>query len=109
MPQLNIYLGNEDSLKVRLDQAAGKLGTTPNGLARQVLDEFLDTYVGVVLDAESIKRQAFLGIHDRLKRRADVMGDARFASSDEIEYRRLEPSRIMPSKRRGTIAARRQG
>jgi hypothetical protein len=70
MPQLNIYLPPSDPLKVRLDEAATRLQTTPNTLARLVVDEFLETYVSVAAEADTLKRRTFHEVHERLRSRA---------------------------------------
>jgi hypothetical protein len=107
MSQLNIYLPPSDSLKARLDQAATSLETTPNTLARLVVDEFLETYVAVAAEAEAIKRRSFQDIHERLKSRAAALGVGRFqAGTDEAEDRSLDSTRRMPRKRRGAIGRR---
>jgi hypothetical protein len=104
MSQLNIYLPPSDSLKARLDQAATSLETTPNTLARLVVDEFLETYVAVAAEAETIKRRSFQDIHERLKSRAAALGVERFqAATDEAMDRTLDATRRMPRKRRGAI------
>jgi hypothetical protein len=107
MSQLNIYLPPSDSLKSRLEQAALDLQTTPNTLARLIVDEFLETYVTVTAEAEDMKRRSFQDIHERLKSRAAALGVARFqVGTEESEDRALDATRRMPRKRRGSIARR---
>jgi urate oxidase len=107
MSQLNIYLPPSDSLKSRLEQAAASLQTTPNTLARLVVDEFLETYVTVTAEAEDMKRHSFQDIHERLKSRVAALGVARFQTgTGEAEDRALDASRRMPRRRRGAITQR---
>ena len=104
MSQLNIYLPPSDSLKGRLDQAAASLETSPNTLARLVVDEFLESYVAVAVEAEAMKRRSFQDIHERMKSRAAALGVERFqAGTAEAEDRALDATRRMPRKRRGAI------
>jgi hypothetical protein len=98
--QLNIYLAPADDLKSRLDTGASALGVTPNTLARLVVDEFLDAYVGVALEAENMKQQSFRDLHDRLKHRAVTLGNRRFeAGTEAAEFRSAEEMRRKPRKR----------
>lgn len=107
MSQLNIYLAPSDSLKARLDHAAESLQTTPNTLARLVVDEFLETYVTVAAEAEDMKRRSFQDIHHRLMSRAAALGVTRFQTgTSEAEDRALDASRRMPRKSRGAITRR---
>lgn len=100
MGQLNIYLAPADDLKSRLETGASNLGMTPNTLARLVVDEFLESYVGVALEAEEMKRQSFRDLHERLQHRAVTLGNGRFeAGTEAAEYRSAEEMRRKPRKR----------
>lgn len=100
MGQLNIYLAPTDDLKSRLGTSASAIGVTPNTLARLVVDEFLESYVGVALEAEEMKRQSFRDLHERLQHRAATLGHDRFeAGTEDAEYRSAEEMRRKPRKR----------
>lgn len=100
MAQLNIYLAPDDTLKARLDQSALSLGTTPNTLARVVVDEFLESYVGIALEAETMKRHALASLNERLQHRSQTLGKSRFeAGSEGAEFRAAEDIRRKPRKR----------
>lgn len=103
MPQLNIYLADQGGLKARLDAGAAALGTTPNALARVVVEEFLEAYVSVATEAENTKRQAFSELRERLRQRSTALGVRRFqAGNDEAENRLAEEVR-RPARRRTPV------
>jgi urate oxidase len=109
MTQLNIYLAPADDLKGRLDVFAAELGTTPNTLARLVVDEFLESYVRITTEVEAMKRQSFDDLHSRLRMRAEKLGMDRIESDTPRAVARQTESEIrMPRKRSKDLVARQQ-
>jgi len=45
----------------------------------------------------------FAPLPERLRRRAELMGESRFATGEELESRSLADSRVTPTKRRGQV------
>jgi hypothetical protein len=84
MAQIKFLVAENDTLKERLERGARSLGVASSALAKLVVDEFLETYVEVAVEAETRKQRTFDEIRSEFRRRAIALGARQFEEPTEL-------------------------